>query len=117
MIIPDEIPGEEYARMSIQELTQLMQEQNLSLADIVDDLTHLHFDLPDVSFDHWDMHWTSPHPGINVPHYDVHFYLISEEEKENICPTSTAQDIYTAEILQQLVELNVPGVAAPPTEQ
>lgn len=107
MLIPDEIPGKETAMMSQAELSQYMAENNLSFADLMEQ-DHNHFDLFNQQYESWDIHWTQPHAGLPVPHYDIHFYFISEEERAGICPDAQPQDITPPELIEELIKLGVP---------
>lgn len=113
MFEPKEIPGEELAKMPPQEFGAYMQQQQLSVADLVEQLLHFSFDLFDLEYKEFSIQWTFPHAGLPKPHYDVHFYLVDESERTNICPDAQIQDITPPELLQQLKELGVPLPAVP----
>jgi len=117
MVIPDDIPGKEFAHLPPDQVVPYIAERG-SLDAVIREL-HMNFDLRGIPFDHFDFHWTPPHAGLPIPHYDIHFYLVSEAERAEICPEATVEENFAPELLQRLQELNIPlpgGDAPPPTE-
>lgn len=110
MFGPKEIPGENYARMPFPEFLAYMQKNNLELKDIVNELQTLDFPMPKADYKYMDLHWTAPHAGSVEPHFDLHFYLKTKEEMQQVCPDSTLQEVLPEMLIQDLVKS---GVALP----
>lgn len=112
MFEPKEIPGEDLVKMPPQEFGAYMQKQQLSVADLVEQL-HFGFDLFGNEYKDFNFNWAPPHAGLVAPHYDIHFYLVDESERAKICPDAQIQDIAPPELLKRLSELGVPLPPAP----
>ena len=49
--------------------------------------------LPGFAIDHVDIEFEPHgHPGLTVPHYDIHAYYVSPAEQAKICPTGVHDD-------------------------
>jgi hypothetical protein len=105
MFRPDEIPGQTIAQASPSAFLAYMSNHPLS------DLTRpaFTFDLAGVNgIKFMNIEWTAPHAGFLVPHYDVHFYLVSKEETQTICPNAKLEEAQTPAIEQILRKNNIP---------
>ena len=66
------------------------------------------FILPDVKIKSWSIHWTPPHAGITIPHYDMHMYLVDRPRLETICPDSTFDNVLPHDVYDEMIKLGVP---------
>ena len=120
MYRPDEFPGEAVAKMAPAELGAYMQEKNYSVADLVKEAfggntpgVSNFVSMPNVPFKSFDIHWTAPHPGILEPHIDIHFFMNTAAEREQVCPDADLEQIAPASLITRLQELGVPVPGAP----
>ena len=103
----DEIPGAAIATASASTFGQYMQTHTLG------DLTkpEFTFDLSGVNnIKFTSIEWTAPHAGFIVPHYDVHYYLVSKEETQSICPNAKLEEAQTPAIEEILRKNNIPYI-------
>jgi hypothetical protein len=107
MIKPEEIPGEKQARMNLPQFEAYLKENNLTFGDYMSKI-QLSMPLPSLAYKTVHFDWSPAHPGLITPHYDVHFYLVSDEELENVCPDARTQDAYSPEVLEGINKNNIP---------
>ena len=109
MLSPDQIPGNDVAHMSPGDTMKYLQDNKLTLSDFVHQLDKT-YELPATIIKDFSMHWTPPHAGFVIPHYDIHFYLVDKSERDQVCPQSTFDDILPSSMVQDLKQR---GIALP----
>lgn len=107
MINPEEIPGNTQSRMQLPEFEKFLANNNLTLGDYMKEF-NLSLPLQPLTYRSVHMHWSPPHPGFVVPHYDIHFYLVSDEELDAVCPNARIEDAYSPEVLETINKNNIP---------
>lgn len=106
MVFEDKIPGKEFAHMPASQAMEYMQKNNLSLSDLVKNLSE-GFPLPPVSFKKMTLHWTPPHAGLTVPHYDMHFYLWDNAQLDQICPDAAIESTLPQDLVKDLMNRGI----------
>jgi hypothetical protein len=107
MIAPTQIPGEVYAKGSFENFEKYLTSNNMTLGEYIKQYT-LSLPLIPKNYKTFHIDWTAPHAGFITPHYDIHFYLVTDEELENVCPDARVQDAYSPEVLQIINKNNIP---------
>jgi hypothetical protein len=109
MFKPDEIPGDKLSHMSADEAKAYIQKNNLSFADLIREVIPKRIDWPQGSqVKTWDIEWSGPHTGLLVPHYDLHYYFISQAELSQVCPDATLGSELPPQMAKELKALGVP---------
>lgn len=120
MLTEDDIPGKDFAHKSLPEELEYMQANNMDLSDLVHHLDKEYAVPPGVTVKSWSIHWTPPHGGLIVPHYDMHLYLVDNTVLESICPDAPMDSVLPQEVYDELQRLGVPvpqmGEPAPPAQ-
>lgn len=109
MLSADQIPGNDIAHMTPEQSMKYLQDNKLSLSDFVHQLDKT-YELPTSSLKDFSIHWTPPHAGFVVPHYDIHFYVVDKAERDQVCPAATFDQILPADMVQDLKQR---GIAVP----
>lgn len=119
MFTEADIPGKDFAHKSLQEEVAYMQENDMDLSDLVHHLDQEYGVPGDVPVKSWSIHWTPPHGGMIEPHFDMHLYLVDQNELESICPDAPMDSVLPQDIYQELKRLGVPvpEMGPPPDEQ
>lgn len=107
MLAPDQIPGEKLARSPQAEFTNYIVKNNKTLSDIVNE-SRIPLSLPATTYKTVHIGWTAPHAGFLIPHYDIHFDFVTDEELRNVCPDARLQDVYSPEVLKGINQNNIP---------
>ena len=107
MLAPNQIPGEKTAKSSPEDFMKYVAANNKTLADIVDD-SRIALTLPVTTYKTVHIGWTAPHAGFLIPHYDIHFDLLTDAELHKICPDARLQDVYSPEVLKGINKNNIP---------
>lgn len=116
MYKPDEIPGQPTAiASSPAALIQYMQDHKLSYSDLFK--PEFTYDTSGLNTKFWTMTWAPPHAGFTTPHYDMHFYFISKEEANTICPDAKPEEAQTPNIEKELQKYNIPFIPAEQPQQ
>jgi hypothetical protein len=112
MFTPDKIPGEQGAKMTLDDIAAYMAKNNLTLADIVK-ANQFHLDTFGASIQFISMDWSAPHSGLAAPHYDVHAYLVDKTEAAQICPEAKIDEVYSVEVLDNVKKYKIPFPESP----
>jgi hypothetical protein len=108
MYKPEEIPGQTVATASPSGLIKYMQDNKISYADLFKN--NFVFDISGLKVKFMELTWSPPHAGFITPHYDMHYYFISKEESEKICPNAKPEEAQTPLIEQELQKYNIPFI-------
>lgn len=104
-----DIPNEVGAHTSIEDRRKFAMENKLTFSDAVKRAIPAHYDFPTATpIKTWDLEWSAPHAGLIEPHYDAHFYFVSQAELENICPDAPFTNDLPPEMAAELQRLGVP---------
>jgi hypothetical protein len=103
-----DVPGEVLAKGSPEFAMKYMKDNNLSFGDIF--RPHFTFNLNNLKYKFANLEWTQPHAGFLEPHYDLHFFIISKDELEAVCPNATIQDAQNPDIEHELDKYNIPYI-------
>lgn len=115
MFLPSDIGGAAVSKLNFPDTLKFMQQNNLTL----DDYVHLlgsGFDLFGFKYTYFTIHWIVAHAGLTVPHYDFHFYLVSKEEANQVCPDAKLEDVYSPDVMNQIHQNNIPFPGENPPE-
>ncbi|CAN5199702.1 hypothetical protein BH09PAT2_BH09PAT2_03250 [soil metagenome] len=107
MFTEEEIPGKEGSKMSYEDTLKFMRAKNLTFGDIVKS-SLFGFDMFGHKYKTFDIHWSAPHAGLAVPHFDAHFFLVDKAEQQKICPDAKIENVYSEEIMKSIDEHDIP---------
>lgn len=107
MFLSEEVPGEKEAKMSGADAMNMIQKNNLSLADLV--MVHdFEFDVMKANVVSFGMNWSSPHVGYDKPHFDIHMFLVDKKEMKSICPDAKLENVYSPTVLENVQKYHIP---------
>jgi hypothetical protein len=103
----DTIPGIDTSKMTQAQFQQYMKDNKLSYADALRKNTK-YTDINGYKIQEYVLAYSAPHPGMPVPHEDIHMYFVNQDFLKTVCPNNTPDKISTPDVIKNIKDYNIP---------